>query len=162
MPILFNLAQAEDTAALTVIVDGTVRSATKDHPNWPQLVGLIGPDMTIDDSHAATLIRLLDPSVGVQEYFERFSERVTVSNGHVYLDQEPVNDELADNILAYIEEGHDPAPYVNFLEKVVTNPNEHSREQLYRWLAKHDFAINEEGNFLAYKGVRDRSGVDAG
>jgi hypothetical protein len=39
------------------------------------------------------------------------------------------------------------------MEKLMANPVEHSREQLYRWLAKHRFTISDDGNILAYKGV---------
>jgi hypothetical protein len=53
-----------------------------------------------------------------------------------------------------LDEGHDFLPLVNFLERVMLNPQAHSREQLYTWLARHEFAITDEGKFVAYKGTK--------
>jgi hypothetical protein len=88
------------------------------------------------------------------------SERVTVQNGHVFLDGDEVSGDLANHILRFMKEGNDPQPLINFLEKVATNPNEHSREQLYAWLSKRNFTITADGDFIAYKGVNRRTSGD--
>jgi hypothetical protein len=154
MSIPHSLVRSDDFAALTVFVNGEVRAVGPDHPNWNKLVELV-PNAT--DADVNEVFRLLDPEVAVSDYFTRLSERVTVRAGVVYLDGEPINGALVEHILRYMNDNEaDATPLVNFLEKVVVNPNEHSREQLYEWLARHNFAINDDGNFLAYKGVRRR------
>lgn len=158
MSIPFSLISNDDFRSLTVFVNGVVRAVGPDHPNWNRLVELV-PRAT--DADADEVFNLLDPAVAVDEYFTRLSERVTIKGGTLFLDGEPINGALVDAILRYMNDNADDAqPLVNFLEKVVVNPNEHSREQLYEWLARHDFAINDSGNFLAYKGVRPRSSDD--
>jgi hypothetical protein len=154
MSIAYSLVETDDFSALTVFVAGQVKAVGPDHPHWDELVKLVAnPDA--DETRVA---RLLDPAVSVSAFFERLSDRVTVSGGQLYLDGEVVNSGLAQHILDHVNEDKDSAQaLVNFLEKVVVNPNEHSREQLYDWLSRHNFAINAEGNFLAYKGVRVRN-----
>lgn len=159
MAIQFNLTQGENSAALTVLIDGEVRIATQDHPAWNDLVNTV-LNRNDDSLDTARFLRLFDPGAAVVEFFESLSERVTMSGGHLFVDNDEVNDSLAQTILRYINEGNDAGPLLNFLEKVLTNPNEHSREQLYDWLSRYDFAINEAGNFLAYKGVYERTTGD--
>jgi hypothetical protein len=45
-------------------------------------------------------------------------------------------------------------PLVNFFENVQSNPNPHSREQLYSWLNRENFTITGDGMIVGYKGVR--------
>src|ERR1019366_5793465 len=46
---------------------------------------------------------------------------------------------------------------------VASNPNEHSREQLYSWLDARDFTITSDGNLVGYKGVKsDLKSVHSG
>lgn len=156
MSIAYTMSVTDEMSALTVFVNGQVKVATGDHPSWSRLKQIVEtPD---NDGLADELTRLLDPSMAVSAFFEPLSERVSIRNGHVYVDGDEISGALADHILRYIDEDNDPGPLVRFLENVLANPNEHSREQLYRWLEKHKFAITEEGNFLAYKGVRNRTG----
>jgi hypothetical protein len=49
-------------------------------------------------------------------------------------------------------------PLVAFFEKVETNPNSHSRVQLYAWLRDRNITLTEDGNFIAYKGVKVENG----
>jgi hypothetical protein len=42
----------------------------------------------------------------------------------------------------------------------MTNPQEHSRDQLFTWLDRHDFTITDNGDFVGYKGCAlDAEGV---
>lgn len=161
MAIPFTLTQGENTSVLTALIDGNVYTAEKTHVNWRNLVDAV--TNSDDDLDLVALARLFDPAEAVQTYFTKVSERVSVAGGHVYLDGEEVNGGLANMIIRYINENEDSRAMalVNFLENVANNPNEHSREQLYDWLSRYDFAINDAGNFLAYKGVVKRlDGVD--
>jgi hypothetical protein len=40
------------------------------------------------------------------------------------------------------------------MENVMANPQVESREQFYRWIDNHDFPIDDNGNIVAFKGVR--------
>ena len=155
MTVLHMISRGLTTSAMTVFVKNEVRVVTNERPDFESIVALVEGGGTEDEVLAA-----IDPGVKVQNYFQRVSERVTVTNGHLYVDGDEVNDGLANTILRYMDEGNDPTPLVNFLENVLANPNEHSRTQLYDWLSRYDFAITPEGHFLAYKGVYTHVGDD--
>jgi hypothetical protein len=148
--IKYNLVKFQDSdeANLTVFVGGEMYVATDTHPNFKAILLKVAEE---DES----VVDLFDVSKTAAKRFDRLSERVTVSNGRVYFDGEEVDNALTNQVLRFIDGGiEDFNPLVKFFEKVMTNPNEHSREQLYRWLARYDFAITDEGDFIAYKGVQ--------
>jgi len=160
-PIKFNLVQNDEIGALTTFFNGKMYTADNTHASWSRLVSTV---TTADENtDLAALESLFDQSVAVRDYFNKVSERVSVAGGHVFVDGEEVNDGLANHIIRFMDDNDSSRAMalVNFLEKVVTNPNEHSREQLYDWLSRYDFAINDEGNFLAYKGVVNRNNGDS-
>ncbi|AVD99308.1 rIIB-like protein [Streptomyces phage BillNye] len=147
--IKYNLVKFQDSdeANLTVFVNGEMYVATDSHPNFKAILVKVAEE---DES----VVDLFDVSKTAEKRFDRLSERVTVSNGRIYFDGEEVDNALTSQVLRFIDGGvEDFNPLVKFFEKVMTNPNEHSREQLYRWLARYDFTITDEGDFIAYKGV---------
>lgn len=147
----YSLIEQDGNANITVVAvrDGKPElfSATHEHPNWNAIVEGVRSD---DES----VVDLFDPARTVARRFERISDRITVANGKVYVDGDEIHNALTEQILRFLEEGLDFQPLVNFYDKIAANPNEHSREQLYRWLQTHDFTITPEGNFIGYKGVR--------
>ncbi|WNN94733.1 rIIB-like protein [Streptomyces phage Phredrick] len=150
----YNLVQMEDggEANLTVVHNGEMYVATDTHPNFAQIVAGLA---TGDES----VVELFDVQKTAQKRFERLSERVTVSNGKVYLDGEEVDNALTQQVVNFINAGvEDFKPLINFFEKVETNQNAHSRAQLYTWLRDRNITLTEDGNFIAYKGVRVENG----
>lgn len=136
-----------DEVNLTAFIDGEMYSATDSHPNFARIQEMC---QNGDES----VVAFFDLSHTAQERFRRLSERVSVSNGNIYFDGEVVNNALTEQVVRFINDGvEDFEPLVSFFEKVQTNPNSHSREQLYRWLTNRDFTINADGNIIAYKGV---------
>lgn len=144
----YTLFSNGDVSNIVVVHDDKMYSATNTHASWEKIVtGAVAGDVSV--------IKLFDLGETAAEYFERLSDRVTVANGQVYFDNEAVGGELAEQIVRFIEnEVDDWLPLVNFYENVMTNLDAHTREQLYRWLAKQQITITPEGDFLAYKGVR--------
>lgn len=150
----FNLVDNNGEKNITVVAnDGSLLVADDQHPNFDKIVdyAMSGDERVFD---------LFDVSRTVATRFDRLSERVQVANGRIYFDGEEVNNSLTRAVVRFLDEDiEDFMPLVNFFEKVMTNPQEHSRDQLYSWLADRDFTITDEGNFLAYKGVvRDSDG----
>lgn len=144
----FSVLKQGDTRYLTVVAeDGRVETTTSDHPNWDAIWNGVqqGDESVID---------LFDVSKVVTEKFRRVTDRVTLRGGVVLLDNDPVDNELSDQIVRFLEEKEeDWKPLVSFLENAASNPNEHSREQAYRWLSHRSFAFTDDGCILAYKGV---------
>lgn len=144
----YNIVSMGDTSNITAFIDGEMYTASNDHPNWDAIVtGAVAGDESI-----ATLF---DVSQTVSKRFEQLTERVAVRNGQIYFDGDELDRAETKQIVRFLDEGVDDwEPLVLFLEKVQTNPNEHSREQLYSWLEHHDFPIDSDGDIIAYKGVK--------
>jgi hypothetical protein len=101
---------------------------------------------------------LFDIPKAVEAKFARLSERVTTKGGNIYFDGDEVHGTLIDAILRFMDEGEDFGPLVKFFENIASNPNTHSREQLYDWLAAQQaydggVSIDSDGMLVAYKGV---------
>lgn len=94
---------------------------------------------------------LLNISKALRKYS---SGRVTIKNGQVYYDDEPVHNTISTRILNFMEEGLPCEPMIKFLENLMENPSRNSIEQLYTFLEHKGLPITEDGCFLGYKGVR--------
>lgn len=142
----FNLVTVGDMQNITVLVDGELLTASTEHPNFATIVAAVmdGREDVAD---------LFDMEKAVNKKFDRLSERVAVRNGRVFFDGEEMDNSLTKQIVRFVEEGEeDFMPLVNFMEKVMVNPNANSREQLYEWLSNHEFTITDTGDIVAYKG----------
>lgn len=147
--VSFTFTQPEDSnAVITVFVKGEKPVVADDtHPNFQAILeGALADDPSV--------LELWDIGDTVAKRFKSLSEQVSVANGHVYFDGDEVDNSLTEQILRFLDEGLDFTPLVLFFEKVRSNPNEDSREMLYEFLRSRDFTITDEGDFVAYKGVR--------
>lgn len=146
--VQYNLVEREGGSNITVVVDGDMKVADDTHPLWDEIKAKA---VALDES----VIDLFDASTRVAERFERLSERVTVAHSRIYVDGDEIEDAFADQIVRFMDEDLDDwKPLVKFLEKVYTNTEAHTRENLSRWLtATGGFTITEEGNIVGYKGL---------
>lgn len=147
MSLKFNLVRHDDSANITVVVDGEMFVADDQHPLFDEIVELaVGGDEGVTE--------LFDASRRVAEHFENLSERVRVANSRIYVDQTEVEDAYTAQVVRFLEEDVDDwKPVVNFLEKVYSNTNEDIRENLSRWLDAERFTILANGNILGYRGL---------
>jgi hypothetical protein len=144
----FSLVGNDGEQFITVFTPG--RKPMVAHSSHPSFSAIVEGAQAGDES----VIDLFDAAETADRKFRRLSERVTARNGRLYLDGEEVNHALSDQVVRFLSEGVDDwKPLVAFYENVQANPNEHSREQLYRWLHTHDFTITTDGMIVGYKGV---------
>lgn len=137
--------------------DNPIVTTDDTNPAFEQIVNAI---VNEDGYPGDELVALFDTEAAARSKFERTSvtERISVKNGQVYFDNAPIDSALTKQMLAFMDEGVDDwEALALFMEKVETNPNEHSKTQLYEWLRRHDVAINAEGDCVFYKGVEKRS-----
>ena len=127
------------------------------HPNFDTILDLLtdaAKGVEVDADH---LVSLFDVEQTIREQFARLSDRVTVRNGQVYLDGDPVHGTLQEQIIDFLNAGEEFAPLVKFYEKLLTNPLGDVREGLYDWIkgqrANGNLTITPEGNVLGYKSV---------
>jgi len=143
----YTVVHNDDQTAVTVFVKGRAPLvAATGHPNLEAILS----GLAVQD---ASVIDLFDVAETIKMKFARLSDQVTVENGKVFLDGVEMKNALTDQIVRVLQEGGEFKSLVNFYEKLQSNPNEDSREQLYRWLASEDFTITDEGLIVGYKSV---------
>lgn len=134
------------TETISVFTD-KLYVADSEHPNFDLIVS------KAEANAPEGIEELFDLSAAVSRRFESVGDRVSIRNGVVYLDGDPYDGDIADTILTFYEADEEFEPLVLFMEKLLMNPNEHSRAHAYRWLANKSFALDSSGNVLAYKSV---------
>lgn len=142
---------------VTVFQDGNVYIASDDsHKNVDDIIKAANEGGNVAD--------LIDVGRLIQRKFDNVVVgRVAVRDDTVYFDDDPMDGAVTDAIFRFLEEGEDITPLVKFMENVMANPQEHSREQFYRWLDHHQFPIDDDGCIVAYKGVtRDHKSLHSG
>lgn len=78
-----------------------------------------------------------------------------LKDGLLWLDGEALTDVLSERIIKFQSEKIPFDPLIKFARKLRKNPSMNSREQLYKFLEHNGHPITSEGNFIAYRGVRD-------
>lgn len=73
----------------------------------------------------------------------------------LWLDNEPLPDTLSERILAFQEQKLPFEYLIKFARKLRLNPSFNSRQQLFKFLEHNGHPLTTEGNFIAYRGVRD-------
>ena len=152
----YNLVSMGDSENLTLFVDGEMYVASDTHPNWTAIRrGVLEGDEAVID--------LFDVPKSIERRFERLSDTITVENGVVCMNGDPIDESLSKKIVEYLDNGTDDwQPLVNFFEKVQSNPSQNSKEQMYAFLANHDYEILPDGDILGYKGFYRVSEVKEG
>lgn len=138
---------ADGGQAITVLSNGEVYVASSERDDFFSIVerAKMGDESVID---------MFEPAKTVEKKFIRITDRVTVSGGHLLFDNDRVPPSIEASVIRGLRDGtEDWAPLVRFMEKLYSNPNEHSRKQFYRWLETHDFSICADGDVIGYKAV---------
>lgn len=149
----YNLVNLGEASNLTVFHDGEMYVADDTHPNWAAII----KGVTVDGD--PEVVRLFDVAQAVAIKFQRLGDRATVASGRLYFDGDEMDNSLSKEVLRFLNEGVDDwKPLVKFLDKVMQNPQEHSRNQLYTWMVRRDFTITDEGDIVGYKGVYNHPG----
>lgn len=145
--VQFNLVRRGDIASITVVVDGDLYTADDSHPAFDNIVAAaIAGDSDV--------VELIDASEAASQKFASLTDRVSVSDGRVFVDQTEVDDVFADQIVRFLEQDvEDWRPLVAFLEKVYSNVSTEVRDNLSRWLKAEAFTLLPNGNILGYRGL---------
>jgi hypothetical protein len=128
------------------------------HPNFLAIKDACLASMEGAGIDVPYLVSLFDVAQTVADQFARLSDRVTVKNGVILLDNDPVHGELQDQIIQFLNAGEEFEPLVKFYEKILTNPLGDVREGLYSFIkgqrANGNFTITRDGDILGYKSVQ--------
>lgn len=159
----------EHPVSAVAFYKGKVYTAAPSHPNFSEIVAAL-EEGTIKDPR--DIVELFDTAGSLAKGFARarnltrriagkedlrdVAERIKVtSHGQVLFDGKEIHGAISDTVLAYYRQGHrDFLPLIRFLDRVLKNPSEHSRENLYEWMKHLSFEIDDDGMIRAYKAVR--------
>ncbi|QJA43117.1 rIIB lysis inhibitor [Phaeobacter phage MD18] len=117
------------------------------------------------DNHFAELREHLAQPVHDYETVERMIDKpkmvsrlseglVTVVGSTVMYKGQPVHSTLTYRLLELLDAGENAIIWARFLERVMANPSDRSRECLYDFLNAWKAPITEDGHFIAFKRVR--------
>jgi hypothetical protein len=131
-----------------------IETVTSTNPNFDKIRrGLDAGDPSVWE--------LFDPAKAVMAKFSQVTERVSFDGSNIRFDGDVREDLVATQIKRLVESGEENVTALaRFWEDLETNPEPHSREQAYSWLASHDFKITPEGLVVGYKGVITVDGYD--
>lgn len=148
----YLLIRDEETgdSNITVFISGAEKpyTAHSSHPNYEAIKAGA-------EANDESIVELFDVAETAAKRFDSLTDRIKVANGRIFLDGDPIDNALTQQVVRFLSEGvEDWKPLVRFFENVLANPNEHSREQLFEWLDRRDFTITDTGYLVGYKGVR--------
>lgn len=132
---------------LTMMLEGEQHTLNDSHPNFKKIFELL------KKGEADKIKPLLKVEEQVKAAFS--GSKVSVKNGFVFYGDEQVHNAVCEKILEFMREQFSIDPLVKFLEKLMLNPSHHSVNSLYEFLDRHGIVIDEDGDILAYKKVKD-------
>lgn len=148
-----SIIRSGDKTSVVAFREGAVEpfhTADTSHPNWDDILeGLRKGDPNVWD--------LFDVANAVMRRFRQVTDRVSWDGHEVLWDGDPIHSVLSDQLSRALRENNAEVytALAKFWEKLESNPEPHSREQAYDFLATHAFQITADGDVVGYKGVRD-------
>ena len=132
--------------SLTIIVDGKALTMESSNPSFSKAVELLKAEQYEE------IPDLFD----VPKAVEKFAEgNISVSDGEVRYKEEAIHNHVVGRVLDFMRQGLPYKPLVRFLDKLMENPSRRAVNELYAFLEHKAMPLTPDGNFLAYKGVRE-------
>jgi hypothetical protein len=136
--------------SITAVIDGVPKTMTQNHPSFTEALTCLATG-DID-----TLDALFDVSTSITRKFNSDGvEGIEIADGVIYYNDEPIHNYVVDRIFEFMQEGLPFKPVAQFLSKLMENPSRRAVEELYKFLEHKNLPICEDGDFLAYKSVRE-------
>lgn len=93
--------------------------------------------------------------ISAAKRIEKFSDgRFVVQDGEILIDGILTSPVVAKKIKQFADNQLQYQPLIEFQKKLNENPSQRSVEQLYTFLEKNNHPITEDGDFIAYKKIR--------
>jgi hypothetical protein len=143
-------AKIVTNSSITAVVDGRPLTVDNSHVNF----GKIREALRADD--ADEFIRLYDVVSNVHNVMQKQSGgKVTLVDEVIHYDGKPMHNEMTRRFIQLLQEGEDITYLLRFIEKLMSNPSKRAIDELYTFLSHKHLPITEDGDFLAYKCVRE-------
>ena len=157
MLLAYNIVDKESGVYITLMLDYKNHIVTSDnHHN----IGDVLEALRAGDTER--LKNLLTPE-NFKGYVSKAGITVEDSTGIVMYGGQPLHNAITKKISRFYQENVPYEYLVKFLKNIMDNPDEHSRKQLYTFMEANDLPIDQDGNFIAYKRLRnDFTSVNSG
>jgi len=133
---------------ITVVLNAQQFNVPKGDSKYEAVLTAIKEGKTEDE-----LLDIVDTAKKVKDFF--FDDDVKVQDGEVLYKGEAVHNTLTERIVTFMKEGLPCLPLVNFLKKLMENPSFRAQNELFDFLNHKSLPITEDGDFLAYKAVKN-------
>ncbi len=149
LPFTYN----EDT--ITCYPYGVPHTIGMDHPNFNKIFEILQTGVNSQEEEEA-FYNLISIKRSIEKAVEGMTfGSVTVGNDCVMFNGQPINTYLTEKMLEILSVGLDIAPWALFMDKLYKNTSKTAVDELFLWLDKAKMPITDEGNFLAYKKVKE-------
>lgn len=141
------------TSSITVIL-GTPKAMDSSHPNFEKVKDLLTRSAVTDTE---TLLEMMEP---VREFKNAITKSdFYIENNTVLIDIEGhpfrLDEVLGEEVLRVYRAAGDLTALTNFVKKLAQNPDKEVHQQLYDFIKVCGLALTLDGDFLAYKNVRE-------
>lgn len=130
---------------VTVVIGSKPHVVSKSHPMFQRVVD------AIKANEWETVDNIIDPKKVVLEYG---NGNIAVEGDKLFWKGEEFHSSLSVRMIRMLQDGFDIKPMVAFMENLMLNPSKRAVTELYGFLEKNNLPITPDGNFLAYKKVR--------
>lgn len=130
-----------ESKTISLELNNKTYNIAPDHPFYPRIVA------AIKNEDKEILYDLLTSELGGIAQVD--------IHGKVTWNGKELHNVIVDRIKEMINIGLKPDPMLRFLENLMLNPSEESREELYEFLSHRNLPITEDGCFLGYKAIRN-------
>lgn len=128
------------------MIDGKPKIVLKEDDNFEAVIE------AIKNKDAGLIKRLVDKAGGIETMTQG---KIKVINNKVMYGDEECHGVVVDKILSFLKENLDATPLLNFLDKLLQNPSKSCLDQLYQFLENKNLPIDPDGDFYAYKAIRN-------
>ena len=136
------------TGFITVVLDGERHSINAGNGMFSKALEAY----KVNDWDA--FIGCVNPTIRLKSLYASY-EGIEVKDGNLYVFGDPVHSTLATRVLSFLEAGLDCVHLFKFILKLNLNPSKRAVDELYTFLEHRALPITDNGNFLAYKAVRE-------
>ena len=130
---------------VTVVIGSKPHVVSKSHPMYQRVVD------AIKTNDWETVDGIIDPKKVVLEYG---NGNIAIEGDKLFWKGEEFHSSLSVRMIRMLQDGFDIKPMVAFMENLMLNPSKRAVTELYGFLEKNNLPITPDGNFLAYKKIR--------
>jgi hypothetical protein len=131
---------------IVLVIDNKSHTVTSSHISYEKI------KTAIRENDWDTVKAIIDPVKTVLNYG---AGNIAVQGEKVFYKGQEMHNSLTKRMLQMIEEGFPIAPLAAFWDNLMLNPSFRAVNELYSFLEKNNLPITPDGQFLAYKKVKD-------